>query len=110
MHTHNDTYMHVMRMHICGFLIGYVCRKLCIWTCIQEHVIEKIAYCLTELNLIDEVDKFCKQFLKIYPKNKTILSYYRRNLFKIGRYEEGLKSYQKETGVIEFNNDKINII
>lgn len=76
----------------------------------QEHVIEKIAYCLTELNLIDEVDKFCKQFLKIYPKNKTILSYYRRNLFKIGRYEEGLKSYQKETGVIEFNNDKINII
>lgn len=76
----------------------------------QEHVIEKIAYCLTELNLIDEVDKFCKQFLKIYPKNKTILSYYRRNLFKIGRYEEGLKSYQKETGVIEFNNGKINII
>ena len=76
----------------------------------QEPVVEKIAYCLTELSLFDEVDKFCEKFIKIYPKNKIILSYYRRNLFKIGKYIDGLKAYEKETGVIELDNDKIKII
>ena len=75
----------------------------------QENIVEKIAYCLAELNLFYELDEFCKKYLSIYKQNKSILSYYRRNLFKIGKYEEGLKSYQKETGVIEFDNDKINI-
>ena len=75
----------------------------------QEHVVEKIAYCLTELNLNKELDMFCKKFMQIYEENNTILSYYRRNLFKIGRYQEGLKAYQKETGVIELDEDKINI-
>lgn len=75
----------------------------------QEHIIEKIAYCLTELNLNKELDMFCKKFMQIYEGNNTILSYYRRNLFKIGRYQEGLKAYQKETGVIELDEDKINI-
>ena len=76
----------------------------------QEPVVEKIAYCLTELSLFDEVDKFCEKFIKIYTYNNIILSYYRRNLFKIGKYIDGLKAYEKETGVIELNNDKIKII
>ena len=63
-----------------------------------------------ELSLFDEVDKFCEKFIKIYPKNKIILSYYRRNLFKIGKYIDGLKAFEKETGVIELDNDKIKII
>ena len=76
----------------------------------QEHLIEKIAYCLTELKLFYEVDKFCEKFIKIYPENKIILSYYRRNLFKIGKYVDGLKAYEKETGVIELDDNKIKII
>lgn len=76
----------------------------------QENIVEKMAYCLTELKLFNEVDKFCRKFIKIYPKNKIILSYYRRNLFKIGKYVDGLKAYEKETGVIELDNDKIKII
>ena len=75
----------------------------------QEHIAEKIAYCLTELDLPKDVDQFCEKFIKIYPQNKIILSYYRRNLFKIGKYEAGLKAYQKETGVIELDDDKVNI-
>ena len=76
----------------------------------QQHVVEKIAYCLTELGLFDELDKFCEKFIKIYPKNNKILSYYRRNLFKIGKHIDGLRAYEKETGVIELDNDKIKII
>ena len=76
----------------------------------QEHLVEKTVYCLTELKLVNEVDKFCKKFIKIYPKNKTILSYFRRNLFQIGKYADGLQVYEKENGVIEFDNDKIRII
>ena len=75
----------------------------------QENVVEKIAYCLTGLNLFNEVDEFCKKYHTIYPNNKTILSYYRRNLFKIGKYKKALEVYQKETGVIEFNDYKIKI-
>ena len=75
----------------------------------QENIVEKIAYCLTCLNSFNELNEFCKKYLTIYPNNKTILSYYRRNLFKIGEYEKALKVYQKETGVIEFNDDKIKI-
>lgn len=76
----------------------------------QEHIVEKIAYCLTELNLFNELDEFCKKNIKIYPNNKIVLSYYRRNLFKIGKYEDGLKAYQKETGVIELDHDKLKIV
>ena len=76
----------------------------------QEHLLEKIAYCLTELKLFYEVDKFCEKFIKIYPENKIILSYYRRNLFKLGKYVDGLKAYEKENGVIELDDDKIKII
>ena len=43
------------------------------------------------------------------PVIKIILSYYRRNLFRNGKFEEGLAVYQKETGVIELDDDKINI-
>ena len=75
----------------------------------QENIVEQIAYCLSELKLINEIDKFCKEFVKIYPKNKIILSYYRKNLLRIGKFEEGLQVYQKETGVIELDDDKINI-
>ena len=75
----------------------------------QENIVEKIAYCLTCLNSFNELNEFCKKYLTIYPNNKTILSYYRRNLFKIGEYEKALEAYQKETGVIEFNDDKIKI-
>ena len=42
-------------------------------------------------------------------KNKIILSYYRRNLFELGKHEEALEAYQKETGVIELDNDKVSI-
>jgi len=75
----------------------------------QESEIEKVAYCLTELNLLNKVDKFCKENIKKYPKNKIILSYYRRNLFELGKHEEALEAYQKETGVIELDNDKVSI-
>tara|TARA_B100000614_G_scaffold191345_1_gene172365 strand:- start:43 stop:597 length:555 start_codon:yes stop_codon:yes gene_type:complete len=75
----------------------------------QENIVEKIAYCLTGLSSFNELDEFCKTYLTIYPNNKTILSYYRRNLFKIGKYKKALEVYQKETGVIEFNDDKIKI-
>ena len=76
----------------------------------QEKVAEKIVYCLTELSLIQEVDKTCKQLIEVFPNNKIILSYNRKNLFKIGKHEEALKAYRKETGVIELNDDKVNII
>ena len=76
----------------------------------QEQVVEKKSYCLSALNLSNELDNFSKKFIQVYPKNKIILSYYRRNLFKIGRYKEGLEAYQKETGVIELDDDNINII
>ena len=76
----------------------------------QEKVAEKIVYCLAELNLIKEVDNICKQLIEIFPNNKIILSYYRRNLFKIGKHEEALKMYRKETGIIELNNEEVNII
>ena len=76
----------------------------------QEKVAEKIVYCLTELNLIKEVDNICKQLIEIFPNNKIILSYNRRNLFKIGKHEEALKAYKNETGVIELNNEEVNII
>ena len=36
----------------------------------QEKVAEKIVYCLTELNLIKEVDNICKQLIEIFPNNK----------------------------------------
>ena len=75
----------------------------------QEIIVEQIAYCLSELKLINEAVKFCEKFAEIYPKNKIILSYYRRNLFRIGKFEEGLAVYQKETGVIELDDDRINI-
>ena len=70
----------------------------------QEIIVEQIAYCLSELKLINEAVKFCKKFAEIYPKNKIILSYYRRNLFRNGKFEEGLAVYQKETGVIELDD------
>ena len=76
----------------------------------QEQVVEKKSYCLSALNLTSELDNFSKKFIQVYPKNKIILSYYRRNLFKIGKYKEGLEAYQKETGVIELDDDNINII
>lgn len=76
----------------------------------QEKVAEKIVYCLTELNLIEEVDKICKKLLENFPNNKIILSYNRKNLFKIGKHEEALKAYRKETGVIELNNDEVNLV
>jgi tetratricopeptide (TPR) repeat protein len=76
----------------------------------QEKVAEKIVYCLTELNLIKEIDSICKKLIKIFPNNKIILSYNRKNLFKIGKHEEALKAYRKETGVIELNNDDVNLV
>jgi len=76
----------------------------------QEKVAEKIVYCLTQLNLIKELDKICKKLIEIFPNNKIILSYNRKNLFKIGNHEEALKVYRKETGVIELNNDDVNIV
>ena len=76
----------------------------------QEHIIEKIAYCLTELNLNSEVEIFCKKFIKVYPKNNVILSYYRKVLFKTGKHQEALRAYKKETGIIELDNDKVNVI
>ena len=76
----------------------------------QEKVAEKIVYCLTELSLIQELDKTCKQLIEVFPNNKIILSYNRRNLFKIGKHEEALKAYRKETGIIELNDDKVNIV
>ena len=60
--------------------------------------------------MFNELDEFCKKNIKIYPNNKIVLSYYRRNLFKIGKYEDGLKAYQKETGVIELDHDKLKIV
>ena len=76
----------------------------------QEQVVEKKSYCLSALNLSNELDNFSKKFIQVYQKNKIILSYHRRNLFKIGRYKEGLEAYQKETGVIELDDDNISII
>tara|TARA_Y100000768_G_scaffold382578_1_gene363216 strand:+ start:1035 stop:1586 length:552 start_codon:yes stop_codon:yes gene_type:complete len=75
----------------------------------QESVVEKIAYCLTELSFNKEADIFCEKFIKIYPHNKIILSYYRRTKFNIGNHQEGLRAYKKETGVIEMDDDKVSI-
>ena len=50
-----------------------------------------------------------KAFIK--NTNTTLRTKYdRRNLFKIGRYKEGLEVYQKETGVIELDDDNIKIV
>ena len=62
----------------------------------QERVVEKKSYCLSALNLTNELDNFSKKFIQVYPKNKIILSYYRRNLFKIGKYKEGLRHIKKK--------------
>ena len=76
----------------------------------QEDIVEKIAYCLLELDLKEDTDKFCKDALKIYSKNNKILYCYRKNLFKFGRNKEGLKVLQKETGLIEFSEHDVKII
>lgn len=75
----------------------------------QENVVEKIAYCLNELNFSKEADVFCEKFIKIYPNNKTILSYFRRAKFNIDNHQEGLRAYKKEASVIEMDDDKVSI-
>ena len=61
------------------------------------------------MKLNKEADIFCEKFTKIYPNNKTILSYYRRTKFNLGNYLEGLKAFKKETGVIEMDDDNVSI-
>ena len=76
----------------------------------QENVVEKIGYCMFELKLYSEVNLFCKKFLKIYPNNKFLISYFEKSLFKLGRNVEALKFSQKQTGFIQFNDDEIKLI
>ncbi|MDA9696645.1 tetratricopeptide repeat protein [Candidatus Pelagibacter sp.] len=76
----------------------------------QENVIEKISYCLVEMKLYLEVNKFCEKFLKKYPKNKFLLDYYEKSFFKLGKNIDGLKLLQKQTGFIQFDDDKINLV
>ncbi len=76
----------------------------------QENVIEKIGYCLIEMKLYMEVNKFCEKFLKKYPKNNFLLDYYEKSFFKLGKNIDGLKLLQKQTGFIQFDDDKVNLI
>ena len=76
----------------------------------QLDVVEKIGYCLIELNLYSEANTFCKKFLKIYPDNNFLISYYQKALFNLGKNVEGLKLLHKQTGFIQFEEDEIKII
>lgn len=76
----------------------------------QENVVEKIGYCMFELKLYSEVNLFCKKFLKTYPNNKFLISYFEKSLFKLGRNVEALKFSQKQTGFIQFNDEEIKLI
>ena len=76
----------------------------------QLNVVEKIGYCMIELNLYPEANIFCKKFLKKYPTNDFLISFYEKSLFKLGKNIEGLKFLQQRTGFIQFNDDKVQII
>ena len=76
----------------------------------QENVIEKIGYCLIEMKLYFEVNKFCEKFLKKYPKNDFLLDYYEKSFFKLGKNIEGLEFRKEQEGIIQFDNDKVKII
>ena len=76
----------------------------------QENVIEKIGYCLMEMKLFLEVNKFCEKFLKKYPKNNFLLDYYEKSFFKLGKNIEGLEFRKEQEGFIQFDNDKVKII
>tara|TARA_B100000965_G_scaffold218828_1_gene183130 strand:- start:1175 stop:1717 length:543 start_codon:yes stop_codon:yes gene_type:complete len=76
----------------------------------QENIIEKIGFCLIEIKLYSDASNFCEKFLKKYPKNSFLISYYEKSLFKTGRNIEGLKLLQKQTGFIQFDDNKVKII
>ena len=76
----------------------------------QENVIEKIGYCLMEMKLYLDVNKFCEKFLKKYPKNNFLLNYYEKSFFKLGKNIEGLEFRKEQEGFIQFDNDKVKII
>tara|TARA_B100000674_G_scaffold489107_1_gene502521 strand:- start:60 stop:617 length:558 start_codon:yes stop_codon:yes gene_type:complete len=76
----------------------------------QENIVEKIGFCLIQTKLYSEASEFCEKFLKKYPENKFLLSYYEKSLFKIGKNIDGLKLLQKQTGFIQFDDDKVKII
>ena len=76
----------------------------------QLNVVEKIGYCLIELNKYSEANVICKKFLKKYPTNNFLTSYYEKSFFKLGKNIEGLKFLQKKTGFIQFDDDKVKII
>jgi len=76
----------------------------------QLNIVEKIGYCLIELNLYSEANIFCKKFLEKYPKNNFLISYYEKSLFKLGKNVDGLKFLQKNTGFIQFDGDVIKIV
>ena len=76
----------------------------------QENVVEKIGYCMLELKLYSDLNLFCQKFLKNYPENKFLLSYYEKSLFKLGKNVEALKISQKQTGFIQFEDDEVKLI
>ena len=76
----------------------------------QENIVEKIGYCLIEMKSYFQAVKFCENYLKKYPKNNFLTSYYEKSLFKTGRNVEGLKLLKKQKGFIQFDNDKVKII
>lgn len=76
----------------------------------QENIVEKIGYCLIETKSYLRAVTFCENFLKKYPKNNFLISYYEKSLFQTGRNVEGLKLLRKQKGFIQFDNDKVNII
>lgn len=76
----------------------------------QENIVEKIGYCMFELKLYSDLNLFCEKFLKKYPENKFLLSYYEKSLFKLGKNVEALKISQKQTGSIEFEDDEVKLI
>ena len=76
----------------------------------QLNVVEKIGYCMIELDLYSEANIFCKKFLKKYPTNNFLNSFYEKSLFKLGKNIDGLRFLQKKTGFIQFDDKKIKII
>lgn len=76
----------------------------------QENIIEKIGYCLIQIKLYLDANKFCKKYLKKYPNNSFLLEYYEKSCFSLGKNIEGLKTLQKQTGFIQFDEDEVKLI
>ena len=76
----------------------------------QQDIAEAVAQCLFELKHTKGLDTFCKQAIKKFPQNKTLKSFYGKNLLRLNKHSEGLKYLNESSGMIEFGEEEFKIV